>query len=211
VYAQGRNEVRALKGITLALTPAEFVCISGRSGSGKTTLLNCMGTLDSVSEGKIVLEGSSIEALPESALLSLRRNYFGFVFQQPRLFSRLSVLDNVALPLVYRGVSWKEARNRARRFVEDVGLIGRIDCQARLLSGGEAARAGIARAVVHQPKILLADEPTAELDNANSGNIVDLLVEQSKRGTTVIVAGHDPMVQEKAGRFLRLEDGKLVS
>ncbi len=209
-YQQGRKLVSALQGVTLSVLKGEFLCIRGRSGSGKTTLLNCLGTLDTADSGQISLEGKLIESLSEKALLSLRRDSFGFVFQQFFLIPYLSTTDNVALPLVCRGERWKEARNKARNLLQEIGFSERNDQQALWLSGGEAQRVAIARALISNPTLLFADEPTGELDTATAKQVIDLLTAYKKRGLTLVVATHDPLIEHEADRILALEDGKIL-
>lgn len=209
-YFHGKNQVHALKKVTMKIDSGKLVCISGRSGSGKTTLLNCLGTLESFSGGKVSLNGISLEGLSERGLFKLRREHLGFIFQQPHLFPYLSVIDNVALPLVFRGSSWRRAREKAGLCLQGVDLESRSRHLARTLSGGEATRAAIARALVYDPPILLADEPTGELDNITSSRIVDLLAAQTNHGRTVVIASHDPVIEHRADLVFHLEDGRIV-
>jgi ABC-type lipoprotein export system ATPase subunit len=210
-YRQGELRVLALQGISFFLEKGEAVCIVGRSGSGKTTLLNCIGGLDRPTFGEIILEGKPIQNFSEKNRLAIRRKKFSFIFQESHLFPFLSILDNVALPLVYRGESWKSARQKAYLLLEQVGLSKRVHQKARWLSGGEAQRTAIARALISEPDLLLADEPTAQLDNATSREIIRLLFLQKQAGRTLLVATHDPVVEKNADRALHLEDGKLLA
>lgn len=209
-YHHGTSSVRALQGVSFSINPGEFFCVTGRSGSGKTTLLNCLGMLDTVTRGQILLNGEAMTRISSKELLGISRKTFGFVFQQFFLFLYLSTLDNVALPLVLRGDGWKEARQKARILLERFGLSGRMAQQpARLLSGGESQRVAIARALIFQPDILLADEPTGELDNVTSQEVVDILLSNRNPETAVLAATHDSKLLERADAILYLEDGKI--
>jgi ABC-type lipoprotein export system ATPase subunit len=183
IYGDGNSSVHALRGVSFSVSPGEFLCVTGRSGSGKTTLLNCLGMLDVVSRGRILLDEKLINPFRSGKTsLGIRRETFGFIFQQFFLLLYLTTLNNVALPLVLRGESWTEARKKARALLEEIGLSGQMAQPARLLSGGEAQRVAIARSLIFQPKILLADEPTGELDNATAQEVIELLLTKRNPG-----------------------------
>lgn len=209
-YPYGKSKIHALKGVSLSIDAGEYLCITGRSGSGKTTLLNCLGLLDNPDRGEILIEGGSVDHYPMSRLLHIRRHLFSFVFQQFFLIAHLSVLDNVALPLIYRGESWKKARSKARPFLESLGLLERLRQPARWLSGGEAQRVAIARCLIVEPKIIFADEPTGELDLASAKAIGEQLLSQKQKGITLVIATHDSFLQEKSDRLIHLQDGTIV-
>lgn len=210
-YRRGKEEVRALRGVSFTLDPGAFLCVAGRSGSGKTTLLSCVGMLDTVTSGEIFVEGMATGRLCERERNGIRKKRFGFVFQESRLFPFLSTLDNVALPLVYRGEGWGAARRRASASLEAVGLARLAEQPARWLSGGEAQRAAVARALVYEPALILADEPTGELDTENARAIIKLLAAQKEKGTALMVVSHDPLAREAADSVLQLEDGAPVT
>jgi putative ABC transport system ATP-binding protein len=210
VYGSGQNAVRALRHVNLAVPPHNLVAITGRSGSGKTTLLNLMGGLDTPTEGRIVLEGRDITGLSEQERTRLRRHKVGFIFQSFALLPALSALENVALALHIAGVAAKERDRRAREALELVGLGERLDHRPYELSGGEQERVAVARALVNRPAVILADEPTGELDTATGHDIVALLKHLvSTEDLTLVVATHDPAVTEAADVVYRIADGVL--
>jgi len=208
-YQTPGGKVEALRGVSLQVKPGEFVCVTGRSGSGKTTLLNCLGTLDLPTGGSILLNGQNCDRLSEKQLLEVRRHFLGFVFQQFFLVSYLSAAENIALPLVYQGYSWRNAVEKGVKILEKVGLLSHAHQPARFLSGGEAQRVAICRAISAEPKLLLADEPTGELDTATSASVIDLLKAQRIKGIGLLIVSHDPAIVQAADRVLRLEDGSL--
>lgn len=204
------NGVRALQGVTLAVQPGEFVCVTGRSGSGKTTLLNCLGTLDKPTGGAVLFDGKNIHEFSAKEVLEFRRRSLGFIFQEFHLVPFLSAVENAALPLVYQGLSWRKALAEAEKILEEMGVSSKRAQTARTLSGGESQRVAIGRAVIGKPKFLLADEPTGELDSATAQTIVELLKAQKQKGTAILAVSHDPAVMSAAGRTLTLFDGKII-
>lgn len=211
IYKMGAAKVHALQGVDLVVEPGEFVSVMGRSGSGKSTLLNLVGCLDRPTEGVIHLDGLEVTRLPKRRLPRIRREKVGFVFQQFNLLSSLTALENVMLPLRYTGVSGREGRRRAQALLEEVGLGDRMTHRPTEMSGGEQQRVAVARALINNPAIVLADEPTGELDTHTAGEIIGLLHELNARdGQTFIVVTHDPLVAESTDRTIYLQDGMIV-
>lgn len=209
IYIRGSEEVHALKGLDLTFSKGEFISIVGPSGSGKTTLLHIIGCLDRPSKGLMKIDGIEVENMPESELVKIRRKKIGFVFQQFYLIQGLSVFDNIALPLLF-------ARNKIDRekilsLLKLVGLEKKIDRNPNQLSGGEMQRVAIARALVNEPEIILADEPTGNLDSENSEKIFDLLKSLHKRGLSVIMVTHNNDLAVRAERIIRLKDGRIIN
>lgn len=208
-YSRGEQSVDAVRGITLRLRLGEHVSIVGPSGCGKSTLLHLCGAMDRPTRGDVVLEGQALSALDDGALTRLRRRRVGFVFQFFNLLPTLTVRQNVGLPLSLERRSQAEVGERVDWVVERVGLTSRIDHFPQQLSGGEAQRAAIARAVVHEPAILIADEPTGSLDSENGGRVLDLLMELNEQSdTALLLATHDKDVAARSGRVLYIRDGK---
>jgi len=206
-YIMGAEKVHALKSITLDIGKNEYVALMGPSGSGKSTLMNLLGCLDTPSKGKYQLNGTDVSTMEDDDLAEVRNKEIGFVFQTFNLLPRLSALDNVALPLVYSGLS-KSARNeKARIALEAVNLGDRMDHKPNELSGGQRQRVAIARALVNNPAIILADEPTGNLDTKTSIEIMAILEEIHKKGNTIILVTHEPDIAEHAHRIIRLRDG----
>ena len=203
--------VTALDGVSLAIEPAEFVAIMGASGSGKSTLMNLLGMLDRPTSGSYRFDGREVARLGDGQLAALRRERIGFVFQSFNLFARKSALDNVALPLNYAGVPRRERRQRAAQMLERVGLADRGHHRPSELSGGQQQRVAIARALVNEPSLILADEPTGNLDSRTGEEILHLLEELNGRGVTLAVVTHDERIAAHAARIVRLADGKVVS
>ena len=211
-YRRGDVEVTGVDGLDLALEAGEFVALVGPSGCGKSTLLHLCGAMDRPTAGGVRFEGRSIRALDDDALTRLRRTRVGFVFQLFNLLPSLTVAENIALPLLLAGVDPSETGERVRTWAERVGIAHRLDHVPSQLSGGEAQRTAIARAVVHEPAILLADEPTGNLDSANGARIVDLLRDVNRQsGAAVLLATHDALVAAAAGRVITMRDGRIVS
>jgi putative ABC transport system ATP-binding protein len=211
VYEMGVEQVRALNGVDLAVERGEYVAIMGSSGSGKSTLMNLLGCLDTPSSGSYVLNGVAVQELDDSELAAIRNKEIGFVFQTFNLLARTDALHNVELPLIYAGLSRAERRDRARRALEKVGLGTRMHHQPNELSGGQRQRVAIARALVNDPSILLADEPTGNLDSATSEEIMALFDELHQAGNTVVLVTHEPDIAEHAWRKVMLKDGKVIS
>ncbi|ADH84792.1 ABC transporter ATP-binding protein [Desulfurivibrio alkaliphilus] len=204
-YRRGAEEVRALRGIDLEIQAGEFVSVIGPSGAGKTTLLHILGCLDLPSSGEMHFDGLRVDKMRESELVTLRRNKIGFIFQQFYLIPGLSVLDNIALPLMFS--KSKPAPGRIEELARAVGLGERLHHVPAQLSGGEMQRTAIARALVNDPEVILADEPTGNLDSANSEKIFDILHKLHQNGLTVIMITHNPELAERAGRTITIKDG----
>jgi putative ABC transport system ATP-binding protein len=210
IYKMGEMEVQALRGVTFNIERGEILSIMGPSGSGKSTLMNLMGCLDRPSRGEYILDDEPVSALNNDQLASIRNRKVGFVFQSFNLLPRQTALSNVELPLRYAGVS-RGRKDRARQALESVGLGPRITHRPAELSGGQQQRVAIARALVNDPAILMADEPTGNLDSKSGKEIMDLILGLNReRGTTVIIVTHDPRIAEQTQRVIRLMDGLLV-
>jgi putative ABC transport system ATP-binding protein len=209
VYPRGAREVVALAGVSLEVREGEKLAIMGPSGSGKTTLLSILGCLDRPTQGEYRFEGRRVEALGDDELSRLRNRSIGFVFQAFHLIPQLTVAENVETPLLYEGTSPSEWRPRALAALEQVGLADRADHRPGELSGGEAQRAAIARALVTSPRVLLADEPTGNLDTRTGEEIAELLEELHGRGGTVVLVTHNEALARRAERVVRLRDGRI--
>ena len=210
IYQSGAEVVKALDDVSLTINRGEFLSILGPSGSGKSTLMNMLGCLDKASSGEYLLEGESIEGLTSNQLAAIRNQKIGFVFQSFNLLEYASALDNVALPLVYGGVSLRERRKRAAVLLEKVGLGNRMDHKPNQLSGGQKQRVAIARALVNEPQIILADEPTGALDTKSGAEIELLFNQLHQEGRTIIVVTHDLELAQRTKRIITIRDGKLV-
>ncbi len=211
-YGQGQAAFLALKGVDLAIEPGEFVAIMGPSGSGKSTVMNILGCLDTPSSGTYVFEGVHVEQLTRDQRALLRRNYLGFVFQGYNLLARTTALENVELPLIYRGEPAAARHAAARAALEQVGLGGWEDHTPAELSGGQQQRVAIARSIVTRPAVLLADEPTGNLDTRTSQEIMDLITALNRdRGITVLMVTHEPDMAAYAKRTIRFVDGRVES
>jgi putative ABC transport system ATP-binding protein len=204
--------VTAVRGVDLAVEEGEFVAITGASGSGKSTLLHMLGGITRPSAGRVLLEGVDLATLDDDALAEIRRRRIGFVFQRYNLLPELSLAENVALPLVLDGVSEARCRDAARQALEAVGMAHRAEHRPDALSGGEQQRGAVARALVTDPAILLADEPTGALDSVNSANVLELLQRLVRdRHQTVILVTHDTGIAAAAGRIVRMKDGLIAA
>ncbi len=211
VYRTGDVEVAALKGVDFTVEAGEFVAIMGSSGSGKSTMMNILGCLDRPTTGRYLLEGQDVSRLDRTELAVVRNRTLGFVFQSFNLLARTSALENVELPLLYAGVSARERRRRAREALERVGLGERLEHHPRQLSGGQQQRVAIARALVNRPRLLLADEPTGNLDSRTSVEVMVLFQELRREGITLVLVTHEPDIAGYAGRVVVMKDGRILS
>lgn len=211
IYKLGSEIVRALKGVDLTIEREQFVCLMGPSGSGKTTLLHLTAGLDRITKGDISIDGVSLRQLPEAHLSALRHEKIGFIFQSYNLIPVLSAVENVELPLMFSAVNPKRLRQRAVQLLERVGLGDRLDHKPSQLSGGQQQRVSIARSLISNPSLVVADEPTANLDQKTGREILDLLRELNTNfGVTILVSTHDPKVAQYANRIIHLADGQIV-
>ena len=211
VYGEGEAQVRALAGVDLEIRAGEFVAITGPSGSGKSTAMSILGCLDLPTEGAYAIEGIPVQDLEPDVLAALRNARFGFVFQQFNLLSRTSAVENVAMPLVYAGIPVRERQRRAREALAAVGLAGRENSRSNQLSGGQQQRVAIARAIVNDPNIILADEPTGNLDSKMGGEVMQLISKlNQERRITVLMVTHDASSAAYAPRQVRFRDGCIV-
>ena len=208
-YVMGLVTVQALRGVSIALRGGEYIAVMGPSGGGKSTLLNILGCLDKPSGGQYVLGGEDVSQLDDDRLSEIRSARLGFVFQSYNLIQQLSVVENIEVPLYYQGMPEEESRSRAIEFAQRVGLESRLHHKPFELSGGQQQRVAIARALVNDPLIILADEPTGNLDSASGEEILRLLDELHQSGKTVVMVTHSEEVSERAGRVVRLRDGEV--
>ncbi|MGH8430852.1 MAG: ABC transporter ATP-binding protein [Solimonas sp.] len=212
LYGEGQGLVRALAGVDLSIARGEFVAIMGPSGSGKSTAMNILGCLDTPSAGRYIFGGADVTSLTRDQRALLRRNFLGFVFQGYNLLARTTAIENVELPLIYRGLPRRERHERATEALHLVGLEGREHHTPAQLSGGQQQRVAIARAIVTDPLVLLADEPTGNLDSARSHEIMELLTRlNDERGLTIIMVTHEPDMAAFAHRTIRFRDGRIDS
>ena len=211
VYKTGDVELRALDGVSCSIDKGEFVCIMGPSGSGKSTMMNILGCLEVLTEGKYTLDGVSIKDQNKAALADIRNHKIGFVFQGYNLLQKADALENVEMPLMYRGVPSSKRRKMAKEALESVGLGDRIHNRPLQMSGGQQQRVAIARAIVGKAPILMADEPTGALDTKTSVEIMQIFSALHDEGTTVILVTHEPDIATWSERILRFRDGRLVS
>ncbi len=210
-YIMGDTQVNALQSISLDIRKNEYVALMGPSGSGKSTLMNLLGCLDSPTEGVYFLNSTNVSTMTDSELAEVRNKEIGFVFQTFNLLPRLSALENVALPLVYAGISKSKRTERAEEVLRSVGLGDRMDHKPNELSGGQRQRVAIARALVNSPSIILADEPTGNLDSKTSVEIMGILGQLHQLGNTIILVTHEPDIAEYAHRVVRMRDGLIES
>ena len=210
-FKMGDETVKALRGIDLDIDKGEYVALMGPSGSGKSTLMNILGALDTPTRGKYRLNGKEVEKLSDKELAEIRNKEIGFVFQTFNLLPRTTALDNVALPLVYAGLPKSQRIKRAKEVLEQVGLENRMYHKPNELSGGQRQRVAVARALVNRPSIILADEPTGNLDSTTSEEIMELFDQLHKQGNTIILVTHEEDIAEHAERIIRLKDGKIIS
>jgi len=211
IYVMGSEKVRALDGVSLDIHQNEYVALMGPSGSGKSTLMNLLGLLDTPTEGAYDLNGQVVSQMSDNELAIVRNKEIGFIFQTFNLLPRLSALDNVALPLVYSGLGKKKRNEKAEAVLDSVGLGDRIDHKPNELSGGQRQRVAIARALVNDPSIILADEPTGNLDTKTSIEIMSIMEDIHNKGNTIILVTHEPDIALHAHRIIRLRDGILES
>jgi putative ABC transport system ATP-binding protein len=209
IYQLGENRVHALRGINLEIGRGEFVAIMGSSGSGKSTLMNILGCLDRPTSGNYILDGVNVAQLPKKELAAIRNRRLGFVFQGFNLLARTTALENVELPTLYAKLDVEERQKRARRALEMVGLGERLDHFPSQLSGGQQQRVAIARALVNQPSILLADEPTGNLDSRTSVEIMSILQKLNDEGLTIVLVTHEPDIAQYAKRVITFRDGRV--
>ena len=208
-YQQGKEPVRVLKSVSMTVEKGDYLAIMGPSGSGKTTLMNLIGCLDVPTSGDYELDGKNLKNLNDDTLAEIRNRHIGFVFQNFHLLPKMNALDNVALPLLYAGVSLKERRERAAEALKAVGLEDRMDFMPNQLSGGQCQRVAIARAMVTKPALLLADEPTGALDTKSGNQIMDIFRQLSNDGMTIIMITHEPTIAACADKTYHILDGEL--
>ena len=211
IYNPGENEVRALDGINLTVEHGEFLAIVGQSGSGKSTLMNMLGLLDIPTSGTYTLDGVNVKDMTDDELSEIRNKQIGFIFQGFNLIPSLTAVENVELPLVYRGMKKEERNKLALEALERVGLSHRLDHLPKQMSGGQQQRVAIARAVAARPPIILADEPTGNLDSHSGVEVMKILHELHEEGRTVILITHDNDIANEAQRVIRIQDGQIIS
>lgn len=209
VYNPGENEVRALDHVSLTVNTGEYVAIIGQSGSGKSTLMNMLGCLDVPSSGEYILNGQNVSRLTDDELSDIRNQEIGFIFQGFNLIPSFTAVENVELPLLYRGIGKRERHELAVKALEKVGLSKRMGHKPSEMSGGQQQRVSIARAIAQAPPVILADEPTGNLDSGSSKEIIQILKELHKEGRTVILITHDNEIAAQAKRVIRIKDGKI--
>jgi putative ABC transport system ATP-binding protein len=210
-YVMGDVEVHALRGVNLSIARGEFTAVMGASGSGKSTLMNILGCLDRPSAGRYLLDGEEVSRLSRDELAAVRSRRLGFVFQSFNLLARTSALENVELPLLYAGVGTAERHARATSALARVGLAARAQHHPNQMSGGQQQRVAIARAIVNEPGVILADEPTGNLDSRTSAGVMQLFQELGRSGITVLLVTHEPDIAEYASRVIVMRDGRIVS
>lgn len=212
IYSDGDSEIRALDGINLHVDEKEFVSIIGQSGSGKSTAMNIIGCLDIPTSGSYFLNGEDVSRMNEIELSNIRSRTLGFIFQQYNLISKLSVFENVELPLIYKKMNPKERKERVERALEKVGLLDRMKKFPKQLSGGQQQRVSIARALAGDPKLILADEPTGALDSKTGIEVLEFIKQLNQEdGTTIILITHDNNIAYQANRVVKIQDGKIIA
>ena len=211
IYDTGTIQVEALKNINLEVKKGEFVAIMGSSGSGKSTFMNILGCLDSLTSGTYELDGIDVSRMTSSELATIRNKKIGFVFQAFNLLPKMDLLRNVELPMMYAGCSKVERKQKALKALERVGLADRVDHRPNEISGGQKQRAAIARSLVNDPAIILADEPTGNLDSKSSNEIMDIFTELNNEGVTIILVTHEPDIAQYAKRIITFKDGIIIS
>lgn len=210
IYNPGENEAHALDGVSLAIEKGEFAAVIGHSGSGKSTLMNMIGCLDTPTEGTYILNGRDVSGLTDNELSEIRNEEIGFIFQGFNLIANLDALANVELPLIYRGIDRHTRREAAEESLEMVGLGERMRHKPAQMSGGQQQRVAVARAIAARPPVILADEPTGNLDSRSTEEVLNILKELHKSGRTVIVITHDSEIAAQAERVIRIKDGKIT-
>lgn len=211
IYNLGDEEVRALDGVSLKVQEREFVAIVGASGSGKSTLMNMIGCLDTPDEGEYYIDGQNVTEMSERELSTMRNRKIGFIFQQFNLLPKLTAYENVELPLIYQGLPGKERHARVEEALSRVGLANRMKHRPNQLSGGQQQRVAVARALATHPSLILADEPTGNLDSKSTRDIMELIHELHRQGNTIVLITHDDNIAQEAQRQVRIMDGKIVS
>jgi putative ABC transport system ATP-binding protein len=211
VYDTGKVKVEALKGIDLSISPGEFVAVVGPSGSGKSTLMNLIGCLDTATDGSYRLAGEDVAGLKRDDLADVRNRRVGFVFQNFNLLAQISSFENVEMPLLFGGVAPRKRKERVAELMARVGLADRMDHKPTELSGGQMQRVAIARALSMDPAILLADEPTGNLDTSSGGDVMSIFSELWQQGRTLVVITHDLSLARRAGRVIEVRDGRIIS
>ena len=210
IYKMGDSEVRALDGVSFSVFEGEFVAIIGQSGSGKSTCMNIIGCLDVPTEGTYLLNGSDVSKLTDDEQSEIRNKTLGFIFQQYNLLPKLNILENVKLPLMYKGLKESEQTERAMEALKRVGIADKYHHKPSQLSGGQQQRASIARALAGSPSVILADEPTGALDSKTSAEVIEFLINLNSQGNTIILITHDNSIAAKAKRVIRIHDGKII-
>lgn len=211
IYGDGDGEIRALDGVSLTINEGEFVAIVGQSGSGKSTCMNIIGCLDVPTSGQYHLNGIDVSTMKDDELAKIRNKMIGFIFQQYNLIPKLSVLENVELPLIYRGMPPKERHEKALNALDRVGLKDRAKKMPSQLSGGQQQRVSIARALAGDPSLMLADEPTGALDSKTGKEVLEFLKNLNEQGNTIVMITHDNEIASQAKRIVRIQDGKIIS
>jgi len=210
VYTMGKVEVPALRGVSLRIKQKDYVSIMGPSGSGKSTLMHMIGLLDTPTKGTVLFENKDVTKMKESKLASLRGKKIGFIFQTFNLIQTMNAVQNVELPMIFQGVPAQKRRKRAIELLEQVGLGHRVDHKPTEMSGGERQRVAIARALANDPELILADEPTGNLDSKSGEQIINILSDLNKAGKTVLIVTHDPNVTKKSRKVIKIKDGRLL-
>lgn len=210
IYQMGDEEVRAVDGISFQVNEGEFVAIIGTSGSGKSTCMNIIGCLDVPTKGHYFLKGRNVNQMDNDELAEIRNELLGFIFQQYNLLPKLNVIENVKLPLMYRGLDEKSQNEQAMQALERVGLVDKRKNKPSQLSGGQQQRVSIARALAGNPSVILADEPTGALDSKTSREVIDFLVQLNESGNTIVLITHDNFIAARAKRVIRIQDGKVI-
>lgn len=210
IYKMGDSEVRALDGVSFSVFEGEFVAIIGQSGSGKSTCMNIIGCLDVPTEGTYLLKGTDVSKLSDDEQAEIRNKTLGFIFQQYNLLPKLNILDNVKLPLMYKGLKETEQNALSMKALERVGIADKYHHKPSQLSGGQQQRASIARALAGSPSVILADEPTGALDSKTSSEVIEFLITLNSQGNTIILITHDNSIAAKAKRVIRIHDGKIT-